>query len=659
MKKLFLIFCSLLFSLVYSQKNTNYVFNVELSDRSIAPTFSFKDGFLIYNGSNNLEAIFFANYSITKFYQTYPSSKVSKSLNMFTFETSNSTLMNDLIQQFPNKYLVVEDLTGRNIELLYYPNDYGSTSPVTNLGANLSLKSFDYIDVPKAWDFFPNSKGNVTIGISDGKVNTSDPDFIGNVSYLHEDLFYYSNFGCPSHPGQPYVNGDSWHGVGVAAIAAAKGNNGNGIAGICYDCNMINIPYTMTYNGLLDLANAGVKVINMSWAYMYSDDLTYENGYYDSQQEIINQVHNMGVVMVAGAGNASSYSASAPNYHRYGYPSSYNHVISVTVVQAKNANFADEVTTEQQGQVSWYNEDIISPTGVYQNGVFTSNYEGTTTNARVDICAPGYAPIYPSYLLGCLEENGNPFLYSTSTSSATPYISGTAALMLSLNSCLNPDEVEDILQLSSKNIESNPANHMYVGKIGSGKLETGDAVEFVHEAMDINGNAIIDGQDFWRFNFDLSRINNKLTISNQRFRDSNTSNFVAKNSIEVNTNSDFKPNSNGFIDLKINSQLEICNSSIIPVVDDKIQQQKRDFRMETNMIKLFPNPNNGNFTISVAYNKVENLNIEIFDVLGKSIYKTISNDVNTEIATQNLPNGLYLVKLTSNTINEVLKFVKK
>ena len=654
MRKLFLFFCVLLFSFAHSQTNTTYVFNVELSDRTQAPSFVLNDGFLNYSGTDIVERKFFKDYNITNFYQTYSNYKSDRLLNFFTFVTTSADLMNDLGLVFPDKYIQFEDLTGLRIELASYPNDYGTTSPITNLGASVSLKSFDYVNVPKAWDYFPNEKGNVIIGISDGKVNNLDADLAGKVTYLQESGFN-PTFNCGS---------DSWHGTGVGAIAAAQGNNAHGIAGVCYDCDIMNIPYTVDWStpnfpGLMQLANAGVRVINMSWIQGYMiNDPTYLSGFFLSQQLAINELHDMGVILVAGAGNLNSYSVTAP-WLVHCYPASYNHVISVTVVQAKNANFTDEVTSEGQGQVSWYNEDIISPTGVYENEVFISNYEGTTTNSRVDICGPGYAPIYSSALLGCLDENGLKNFYGSATSVATPYVSGTAALMISLNGCLSPDEVEDILQLSSKNIESNPANHMFIGKIGSGKLETGDAVEFVHEAMDISGNAVIDGHDFWRFNFDLSRINNKLTISNQRFRDSNTSNFVAKNSIEVITNSDFKPNSDGFIDLKINSQLEICNSTVVPVVDEKIKQQKRDFKTEINMIKLFPNPNNGNFTVSVAYDKVENLNIEIFDVLGKSIYKTISDDVTTEISTQNLPNGLYLVKLTSNSINEVLKFVKK
>lgn len=647
MRKLFLFFNIFLFSYTFSQ--TNYVFNVELRDRNQLPTFNYSNGVLKYNGKNYIENIFFAKYNILRLYQTYPSSKVEKSLNIYTFETSSSDLMNDLLTNFPNKYLGSEDLTGQVIELLYYPNDYGdgSYNPISNSGANISLKNYDYINCPKAWDFFSTSNiGNVTIGISDGKVLNSDIDLIGKVEYINESSFN-SNFSCSS---------EAAHGVSVGAIAAAKGNNNHGITGVCPDCKIVNTPYTLTYNGLLDLANAGVKVINMSWAFMYDNDETYVTGYVQSQQDIINQIHEMGVVLVAGAGNVSSYSAPPPRYLRYAYPASYNHVISVSSVNSKNENFTDELTgpIPTFGMVSWYNEDLISPTGAidYNGNLYTSFYEGHTTNSKVDLCAPGFQyPVYARYLLGC------PNLLGDGTSGSAPFVSGTVALMQSLNACLSPDEVEDILQLSSKNIESNPYNSYFIGKIGSGKLEAGDSVEFVHEMMSSNGNALIDGQDFWRFDFDLKHINNNLTISNQIFRDQNTSNFTAKNSIEVLANSDMKPNSSGFIDLNIDSDLLVC---LPPSASEKKYSEKGiKSKLNAKSIRLYPNPNKGSFTITLSQNEIKILTVSVFDILGKQVYSEIVNKSNFDLSLPNLPAGMYLVKLSSNDINETLKFIKQ
>lgn len=656
MRKLFLFFCCILYSQLHSQKI--YSFNVELNDKNNVPTFTILGNQYIYSGKNPIEKSFFENYIITNFYATYPNYS-GYLQNVFTFVTTSSKLMDDLKKYFPTKYLRTEDLTGMNVQLLSYPNDYGTTSPVTNLGSSMSLKSFDYVNAPKAWDFFPNNtpKGNVIIGISDGMVNNTDLDFGGNkVSYLQQNLFN-PNYSC--------ANGfEARHGTSVAAIAAAQGNNGHGITGVCYDCNILNIPYTVDYNntnfsGLMQLAQQGARVINMSWQQGYFTDPTYVQGFLQTQQDAINQLHDMGVVLVAGAGNETS--AWLPN-DKYVYPASYNHVISVTTVHSKNPNLIDELTgpVATYGYISNYNEDVICVNGGIgtdlNNPVFVPFIEwSTTTNSRVDICGPAYAPLYPNYILGC------PGLYGDTTSVATPFVTGTVALMQSLNSCILPDEVEDVLQLTSKNLENKVINNVavnaaFVGRSGTGKLETGDAVEFTSEMMSSTGNALIYGQNFWRFNFDLQHINNKLTISNQIFRDSNTSNFIAKNTIEVLQNSDFKPNSSGFVDLKIDGNLSVC---VPPAFKNAVSSIQENQINVINKAKLYPNPNNGIFSILLDQIEVKNLEVTIFDVIGKSVYKTKVDQNEFELNVSHLPSGMYLVNLSSNSINETLKFVKK
>lgn len=676
MRKLFLFFCCILYSQLYSQ--TTHVFNVELSDRNNAPTFTSNSGVLTYSGTNSAESAFFSNYTITGFEQTYPASHVSKTLNYFTFNTTSSTLMNDLKTSFPAKYLATEDLTGRQIQLLstpppHYTNDYGNgvdyINPVPNLGIDISLKSLDYVNCPKAWGFFPDGtpKGNVTIGLSDGRANSADLDLAGKVTYLHNSSFA-QNYECGNHPGQPLINSDQWHGTGVAAIAAAQGDNAHGITGVCYDCQILNIPHYLGYNGLLELAHAGVKVINMSWTnFQFNGDRDYTVGFIPSEQLIIDELHDGGVVLVAGAGNWGDHFGSTI----YGFPASYNHVISVTVVNAQYPNVVnagnDHLDDLVWGPHSHYNEDMICEVGYLGtdslNRVFQPWTEwSTTVNSRVDICGPGYAPIYSSFLLGCLNDDlVTPALYGTATSAATPFVTGTVALMQTLNPCIIPDEVEDVIQLTSKNLENKVLNSIavnaaYIGRSGSGKLETGDAVEFTHEMMIPDGVAIVDGQDFWRFDFDLKHIFNGLKISNQVFRDENTTNFTAKNFIAISDDVDLRPTT-GFVDLNIDSNLTVCDSSPKNAGNSSIENNNPPRNVKT--ATLYPNPNRGTFSILLNQKDVKDLTVIVFDLIGKPVYQTKVNQSEFELNISNLPSGIYLVKLTSNSINETLKFIKE
>jgi hypothetical protein len=87
-------------------------------------------------------------------------------------------------------------------------------------------------------------------------------------------------------------------------------------------------------------------------------------------------------------------------------------------------------------------------------------------NLTVDICAPGYDV--------ALSTAPGVYVTGNGTSFASPYVSGTIALMISVNPCLTPDQVEFILKSTAVNIdEMNPS---YVGLLGAGRLDASAAV---------------------------------------------------------------------------------------------------------------------------------------------------------------------------------------
>jgi len=145
---------------------------------------------------------------------------------------------------------------------------------------------------------------------------------------------------------------------------------------------------------------------------------------------------------VAAAGNGST----CGNPDALVYPAAYNQVFAVTSVG--NQDNIEKV--------------IGNPSTRHQ------------TNLSVDLCAPGHnVPLTPA---------PGRYTYSSGSSFASPYVTGTVALMLSLKEDLTNSEIDSILRVSATNIDQ--LNPNYVGRIGSGRLNSGEALRMVQNIID-------------------------------------------------------------------------------------------------------------------------------------------------------------------------------
>ena len=86
------------------------------------------------------------------------------------------------------------------------------------------------------------------------------------------------------------------------------------------------------------------------------------------------------------------------------------------------------------------------------------------------------------------------------------------------------------------------------------------------------------------------------------------------------------------------------------------KQIKNDSDISSKHFEVFPNPNNGNFSINTT--GIKSSIIQIFNGLGNMIYNHVSQNQNLNIDISNVPNGIYFVKLISgNSIfyNKIIK----
>lgn len=681
MKKLFILFCSLCFSFGFSQ-GKEYKYYLYFLNSSFANDFSIVNERLIYNGNNNELKSYLMDKKITLFEKTLKLYTEEKIQRVYTVHTEYQNLGVDLTSQFSSIFDFYEDATEYSVELAYYPNDYGNTSPNINLGAPFERKDLDFLNAQKAWDI---TTGNVALGLSDARINNSDPEFMSKTSFIN-----YSYGNVLYNPNNIFSN----HGTNVGGLMAAQGDNAYGSTGVCYNCSIVATSFG-SYDNLKLLSNNGVKIINMSWV--------SHSGFFQLYQDAIDVLVDEGVVLIACAGNRCTYQTNEdflfkkldptgsyyiPEYTgpQIGYPASYNGVISVSGVEffhpigdvdglnsispffpvAENTMDSFSVNTDATDinnpigvKFNGWPRIVQRPNGAYQtispNGI-VGNF---TINEHVDILAPGnrYLSFSKFIELGQVE-----YTFWGGTSASTPYVTGTVGLMRSVNQCLTPYEVENILKLTTKDVENMPINQNFVGQIGAGKLEIGDAVEFTNEMKKVDGNAVIDNHIFNRFEYNLKKINNKLTISNTIFKDNCKANFEARNQIHLLPGTNLKPNTIGNTYLSINPSMDIsCTPIVFPRSSNSESTSKNESSLQ---IVLSPNPNNGNFRLmNINYNDFGNqpIQLEVYDINGRNLYNKILNEndtINCEVNLNNLTTGMYFVKLSSPVKVVDIKFIK-
>lgn len=253
-----------------------------------------------------------------------------------------------------------------------------------------------------------------------------------NYYVYHEELAMKVNWVT-----QGNFNTNYTHGTAVSTIAAGNTDNGTGKSSIGWD-SRVQLRM-MNYDEILAASYSGARVINASWA---------SSCYFSSYgQMIIDEAHANGSIIVAAAGNGSTCNGSS----NLVYPASFNHVISVTSV-GPNDN---------------HERTIGNPSTTHQH------------NSEVDLSAPGYDVL--------LSTAPGQYMTGNGTSFAAPYVSGTIALMLSVNPCLTNEQVEYILKESADSsiYLSNPS---YIGLLGSGKLDSYKSVLMAKRFNTFNGD---------------------------------------------------------------------------------------------------------------------------------------------------------------------------
>ena len=505
-------------------------FFIRARDTLFQPEFRKDTNQLKYTGNDSDLASILDQYTIYEFKKTMKNARKENLKKTFFVVANKDELLKDLLN-LDSKVFEFGELIKEEDKKIFEPNDYGMTSTIGDKkGLLVDLSYLDYLELPKAW-YYTTGSPNTIIGVSDAYVDTTDIDFKEKTKIIRKTR---------------EVKG---HGSSVASIAAAQGDNGHGVPGVCYDCNIYNTSLGGARNltQLLELSRMGVKVINCSWS---------SPTYYDYAQEVINEIKENGTIIVASAGNRDWKTTKG---EKLLYPASYENVISVSAGHYKHESLNDNIRIAKKGYP--YAESIkgyVGRTiGFKDNDINKEHYifsvSITTLNSEVDILSPSTGVFsYGKYLLNnTINYDGNEH-----TSNATPLVTGTVGLMMSLQPCLTLNEVEAILKITAFNIDHIKANKPYTGKYGAGLLQSGNAVEMVYKLMTEEETSYIENQDFYRWLFPINSFSKETVIRNQKFREDAIFELTAKNKIVIGANTVLRPNAKGRISLKINPDLE-------------------------------------------------------------------------------------------------------
>jgi len=520
----YIIFTILGTATIWAQEDRFYIRSI---DEQIEIPLTTEDSVVTYTGTHQKLKSLFKKHRVKVFRKGFKYAERDKLKRTYFVIADSPNFQKALLEEVSDIFEFGESLLPENLKI-YEPNDYGTTSTIgKNLGIQANLDYYDFLGVPEAWYYTKGSR-DVIVGISDGYIDPEDPEFAGRTTVIKKS----------SH--------SKGHGFAVAATAVGQGDNGHGIVGICYNCSI----YTTTYgdfkflNQLLELSRAGAKVINCSWG---------GTRYYETAQETINEMRDNGTVIVAVPHNPS-FNVTKGKIPRY--PGAYEHVISVGSVQHRFDDPSETLHTTEKGDLyaiglKYY---VGRAVGLKGNDVKGDQfiYQASTNNLDpyVDILAPGnFIFRYNKYL-----ETGD-ILYNEieKTSPAAPLVTGTIGLMFSVNPCLSVDEINSMIKLTATNIDTIKANAPFKGMYGAGSLHTGRAVKMSYNMLQPELYTVIENQNFSRWKFTLEAPY-QLKIKNQKFTDSVSVNFTAKNEILIENETVLLPDENGEILLKINPE---------------------------------------------------------------------------------------------------------
>ena len=305
-----------------------------------------------------------------------------------------------LVEELASAPGVVSISDERRARLLFDPNDPGTTYQW----------ALDTVEAYDAWDIDLGSH-DVVVAVLDTGVDWNHPDISPNI-WSNDDGYHGYNFIDDNwYPMDDNVNGYdedgewianlyTYHGTHVAGVVGAATDNGIGVAGLAQVRLMAVKVMNDSGEGTDSTVASGIRWATDNGAHVIVMSLGVD-GISVVLQNAVNYAASRGVVLVAAAGNDGTSVLT--------YPAAFLNVIAVGAID----------TTERRASFSNFGPEL-------------------------DVMAPG-VNIWST-------QGGGSYQYLSGTSAAAPHVAAVAALMLTVNPALSPEDVGGIINQTAKDL---------------------------------------------------------------------------------------------------------------------------------------------------------------------------------------------------------------
>ena len=410
------------------------------------------------------------------------SNDASNIANDIELEKYNKILCLNLKDTSKEKILdAIENLNKLDGVLCAFPDFEISIDSLMSNSNSIQTEStpndiYDLLSLNQAWQSVSNFTPNtVRVAVIDTGINKDHSALVGKIDentsarmigYVGEE---YDNF--DDYVGVEHID-DNGHGTHVAGIIAASLDSETGMRGVCTSVELISIKV------LNDLGKGRFSDLVAGMAYVASLDGT---------------ANEIDVVNIS-AGTADYYYQEILQSSLTSFISDYNGLV---VCSAGNENADLSKNNRFPASIEGDNIITVGASNADDTRWESSTTKGSNYDGPVDIFAPGVDIVScvpnGSSLLSCPDNCSSEAHISdgyhalTGTSMATPFVTGVAALMLSIYPNLSAEYIKSVIT-DMENVDystssQNPINELFWICDSGGRV---NAYKAVQAAIDYN-----------------------------------------------------------------------------------------------------------------------------------------------------------------------------